>query len=254
MPGGGATHVPQDLAALQLLAAQVEPQYLASQPAGRSQHLGPGEPFLPDCGQDLAAEDHRTFAALDAHRPLLHAVFIIRAGGQRFLRPAIMIEIHRIAKYAQQGEFEAPQLGRHLPLAGELDNCPGIDSVHRRLRIVAVQEIQEQLVQVITRQQRVAGKGHRVAVQLRAGERPQVGADVPGQPQRQERPQQASQFRFCGPAAARYQRQAAVLAAEYVQDAARIAKRAVMQQERLLPVYASVCGHRRSRGIRQEDS
>ena len=106
-----------------------------------------------------------------------------------------------------------------------------------------MQKVQQQLVYVVARQQRITGQAKWRAAYFGAGQRAEVGLENPGHRQWHEWPQDASQARFCASTATCNEREFAVVPAYYIEQLAGVAKRPMMEYVRGLLLNAPVCRH-----------
>jgi len=137
----------------------------------------------------------------------------------------------RIAQFLQQVLLETAQRRGVVALVRQPVQRRAIVVEQLFVRIVARQQVQQQLVQVETAHQRRALQVRLTALPFGAVQRAHLALAEPGQQQRLEVHQHAAQRRP-GPArAARHDRQPAVLTAEYVEDQAGLAERIAVQHE-----------------------
>ena len=92
-----------------------------------------------------------------------------------------LIEGKRVTDLAQQLDFELPQAGRDAVCRGKRMNRRLVGPEQFGLRVVSVQEMQQQFVDVIPRQQAIARELQRRTANLCAGQRAEIGALDPGQ-------------------------------------------------------------------------
>ena len=85
------------------------------------------------------------------HRPALDDVDVAALARHRLAVLDIAIEDHRVAELAQQAHLEAPQRGRLLGARAERGERFLVDREQLLVRIVARQQLQQQLVEVESR-------------------------------------------------------------------------------------------------------
>jgi hypothetical protein len=101
-----------------------------------------------------------------------------------------------------------------------------------------VHEMHDELVDVIASHQRFARQRDGGAPDIGARQGAELGPGDPGKLERHERPQHALETGLAGAAAARDERQPAVLAAQNVENPARVLKRPVVQQPGWLVLHS----------------
>ena len=107
-----------------------------------------------------------------------------------------------------------------------------------RMRVVAVRQAHEELVQVETARQRLPRQGQHGSVRLRCPQGAELRAVQPGHQQRYEGLQQAPKRRGRPPGAPGHQSETARMGAEYLHDEAGLAPRTLMQNETGIQVDA----------------
>jgi hypothetical protein len=107
-----------------------------------------------------------------------------------------------------------------------------------RVRVLARQQLQQELVQIETAQQSRARDQRQTAAPLGSEQGPQLAAAGPGQRQRLECLQDSAQFGARPPGAARYQRDPPVVGRQRLDDQAGLAIGIGVQDERPLLVAA----------------
>ncbi len=134
-------------------------------------------------------------------RPASGTRHVALLGSQRLQRKGLHIERRQQADLAQQQQLESTQrggLGRGLRadvIACQHLNDPGVGIEQRFMGIVTRQQAQQQLVDVVARQQRLAGRHHMAAHPFGALERADFGVAAVVELQRLQRQQHRPKVR-----------------------------------------------------------
>ena len=147
-----------------------------------------------------------------------------------------MRERQRVAQLAQQAQFELPQDRRLRRTCGQAAERILVVAKQPRVRVLARQQLEQQLVQIEAAQQRRPGHQRQATTPLGTNQRLQLAAARPGQRQRLERLQHTAQLGARALRTPRNQRDATVPGGQRFDDQARLAIGEGMEHERLLIV------------------
>ena len=115
----------------------------------RAQYIRVFKALLIDTRQYTAREYQCAFRSINTDRALLHAVFVVLLIDQRIVTGEFVIQINRIAEQAEELEFKRAQTGRNTGRTNKAVQHLLVQSEDLGLRVVAMQEVQQQLINVI---------------------------------------------------------------------------------------------------------
>ncbi len=245
---GAALRFDHDLARAQLRSAEMIVKLRAQQRPQRGERAG-GDPLQRrQVGRPSAASSAASVAPLTVAVVLVVGLDdagvgedeVAPLGAHRPVRRRLGAEVGQQADLAQQHELERAQrrLRRGLVAVAERGDRAGVGVEERRVRVVAGEQLHQQLVQVEAAEERRAGQHRMAAGPVGGAQRVHLARVVAGRLaaerdlQALERQQHAAQLRERPLGALGGDGDPALLAREQVEDEARLAPVVVVQHVR----------------------
>ena len=186
------------------------------------------------CDPSGAGQAGSLILVVDRDEAALGGQRVPRIGVQRSEREGLRVERRQEADLAQQDQFERAKGGfqRFAMLRREHRDRRGIRVEKLRMRVVARQQADQEFVEVVAGEQRVAGGHDLPADPFRAFQRADLRVAAEGNVQGLQRQQHGAEVGTGPLRPFRDERHAAVMAREDFEDQARLAPVVAVQHER----------------------
>src|SRR5690606_25265129 len=243
----------EHLAALQRALAEMALEDPAEEPARRPkalvvvERLATEREQLPPPVRMLVLDPVR-----GRSRPLLRVVQIAAVGTQRLAGLDFVIELEPVAERTEEPKLEQPERAGNVRRGGQIRKAVTIAGMDRVVRIAAGKQAQQELVRVVRGEQGFARERRGRAVRLDVGQRAELPAPGPREPQRRERLQQRAPAAAAAASSARDQPDAAVAGGHALEQLTRIAIRALVEDVASLEQHGFSVGHRNPSDVEAE--